>query len=293
MNLLLEEVLRLEKTEEARGEVLEKLNRLAERAEEQPGVNLDMQEDPSRPDLNEKLQELCHTVQALQIRVPSLESRTGQLQNRVAVTSTAMEKCDALAKSMERKLESNKRTINALQDKVRQLEQNISLCFPMNNPPTEVAQNGVFIWSITKFHNLRQEAISGLRPYLESEAFYTSQYGYKMKLRIYLNGNEQAKGTHISLYFTLQTGDFDSLLKWPFAEPVRLSILSQTNREDSALHCLSPSGLLLSLQKPSVNGNMPYGLPMFVSLTELYSRLAQFVPEDTLFVKTEVEHRKV
>ncbi|XP_041098771.1 TNF receptor-associated factor 2-like [Polyodon spathula] len=169
MNLLLEEVLRLEKTEEARGEVLEKLNRLAERAEEQPGVNLDMQEDPSRPDLNEKLQELCHTVQALQIRVPSLESRTGQLQNRVAVTSTAMEKCDALAKSMERKLESNKRTINALQDKVRQLEQNISLCFPMNNPPTEVAQNGVFIWSITKFHNLRQEAISGLRPYLESE----------------------------------------------------------------------------------------------------------------------------
>ncbi|XP_041094563.1 TNF receptor-associated factor 1-like [Polyodon spathula] len=114
-----------------------------------------------------------------------------------------------------------------------------------------------------------------------------------MKLRIYLNGNEQAKGTHISLYFTLQTGDFDSLLKWPFAEPVRLSILSQTNREDSALHCLSPSGLLLSLQKPSVNGNMPYGLPMFVSLTELYSRLAQFVPEDTLFVKTEVEHRKV
>lgn len=42
-----------------------------------------------------------------------------------------------------------------------------------------------------------------------------------MKLRIYLNGNEQAKGTHISLYFTLQTGDFDSLLKWPFAETVR------------------------------------------------------------------------
>lgn len=117
-NLLLEEVLRLEKTEEARSKVLEKLNRLAERAEKQPGVNLDMQEEASCPDLNEKLQELCHTVQLLQIRVPGLESKTGELQNKVAVTSTAMEKCDALAKSMERELESNKRTINALQDKV-------------------------------------------------------------------------------------------------------------------------------------------------------------------------------
>ncbi|KAK6470866.1 TNF receptor-associated factor 2-like [Huso huso] len=293
MNLLLEEVLRLEKTEEARGEVLEKLNRLAERAEKQPGVNLDMQEEASCPDLNEKLQELCHTVQLLQIRVPGLESKTGELQNKVAVTSTAMEKCDALAKSMERELESNKRTINALQDKVRQLEQNISLCFPMNDPPVEVAQNGIFIWSIAQFRSLRQAAISGLRPYLESEAFYTSQYGYKMKLRIYLNGNEQAKGTHISLYFTLQTGDFDSLLKWPFAETVRLSILSQTNREDSAVHCLSPSGLLQGLQKPRANGNIPYGVPMFVSLTEFYSRLWEFVNDDTLFVKTEVEHRKV
>lgn len=53
-------------------------------------------------------------------------------------------------------------------------------------------------------------------------AFYTSKYGYKMCLRIYLNGDGTGRGTHLSLFFVVMRGHSDALLKWPFNQKVSL-----------------------------------------------------------------------
>lgn len=52
-------------------------------------------------------------------------------------------------------------------------------------------------------------------------AFYTSKYGYKMCLRIYLNGDGTGRGSHLSLFFVVMRGLSDALLKWPFNQKVR------------------------------------------------------------------------
>lgn len=52
-------------------------------------------------------------------------------------------------------------------------------------------------------------------------AFYTSRYGYKMCLRIYLNGDGTGRGTHLSLFFVVMKGPHDALLRWPFNQKVR------------------------------------------------------------------------
>lgn len=52
-------------------------------------------------------------------------------------------------------------------------------------------------------------------------AFYTAKYGYKVCLRIYLNGDGTGKGTHVSLFFVVMKGDYDALLPWPFRHKVR------------------------------------------------------------------------
>lgn len=52
-------------------------------------------------------------------------------------------------------------------------------------------------------------------------AFYTSRYGYKMCLRIYLNGDGTGRGTHLSLFFVVMRGPHDALLRWPFNQKVR------------------------------------------------------------------------
>lgn len=51
-------------------------------------------------------------------------------------------------------------------------------------------------------------------------AFYTSKYGYKMCLRIYLNGDGTGRGTHLSLFFVVMKGPNDPLLRWPFNQKV-------------------------------------------------------------------------
>lgn len=51
-------------------------------------------------------------------------------------------------------------------------------------------------------------------------AFYSSKYGYKMCLRLYLNGDGTGRGTHLSLFFVVMRGKCDALLKWPFGQKV-------------------------------------------------------------------------
>lgn len=53
-------------------------------------------------------------------------------------------------------------------------------------------------------------------------AFYTSKYGYKMCLRVYLNGDGTGRGTHLSLFFVVMKGPNDALLRWPFNQKVGL-----------------------------------------------------------------------
>lgn len=57
--------------------------------------------------------------------------------------------------------------------------------------------------------------------YSSPTAFYTSKYGYKMCLRIYLNGDGTGRGSHLSLFFVVMRGLSDALLKWPFNQKVR------------------------------------------------------------------------
>lgn len=57
-----------------------------------------------------------------------------------------------------------------------------------------------------------------------SAAFYTSKYGYKMCLRVYLNGDGTGRGTHLSLFFVVMKGPNDALLRWPFNQKVGLGL---------------------------------------------------------------------
>ncbi len=60
-----------------------------------------------------------------------------------------------------------------------------------------------------------------------SRPFYSHPMGYRMCLRVYLNGNGNGHGTHISAYVVIQTGEFDDLLSWPFCGKITIQLLNQ------------------------------------------------------------------
>ena len=61
-----------------------------------------------------------------------------------------------------------------------------------------------------------------------SPAFYTHTGGYKMRLSVYPNGNEDGHGKYASIYLHLTRGEFDDTLKWPM-QPFLLQVTIKNN----------------------------------------------------------------
>ena len=83
--------------------------------------------------------------------------------------------------------------------------------------------NGTFVWRVADVRRLQREAKFG-RKAIDSPPFYTGRTGYKMCLRIYLNGDGTERGSHVSLYLVLMKGGHDALLHWPFDAQVSLRL---------------------------------------------------------------------
>ena len=66
----------------------------------------------------------------------------------------------------------------------------------------------------------------------DSPPFYTSMNGYHLRLRIYANGYDTAKGTHISVYACFLEGKYNAQLKWPFVGKIIFTLLNQANDND-------------------------------------------------------------
>ena len=86
--------------------------------------------------------------------------------------------------------------------------------------------NGILIWKVNEVEKRIEEAKTGKILSLYSPPFFTSLHGYRMCLRLYLDGDGQGKGTHISLFLVIMKSDYDDLLTWPFKQKVTHSFLS-------------------------------------------------------------------
>lgn len=146
--------------------------------------------------------------------------------------------------------------------------------------------NGTLIWPITNFMKKRHDSIVGKNVSLYSPYFYTSQYGYKMRLRVYLNGDGMGKGSHISLFFVVCKGRYDSLLPWPFKQNVKLTILDQDRVRDIT-EAFKPDPTSSSFKRPSNAMNVASGCPLFMPHNLLDTQA--YLRDDTLYVKAEVD----
>ena len=121
-----------------------------------------------------------------------------------------------------------------------------------------------------------------------SPRFFTSRYGYKMCVRIYLNGDGIGKGTHISIFFVVMRGEHDALLRWPFRQKVTFMLLDQDNVEH-AIDAFRPDPSSSSFQRPRRETNIASGCPTFCPLSELNNHA--YVRDDTMFLKIIVKQR--
>ncbi|XP_015743365.1 TNF receptor-associated factor 2 isoform X1 [Python bivittatus] len=224
----------------------------------------------------------------------ALERKTVTFENIVCVLNREVEKVSLVAEASSRQHRLDQEKIEALSAKVRQLERSIALkdlaLAEMEHAIQEMeaaSYDGIFIWKITDFARKRQEAVTGRSPAIFSPAFYTSKYGYKMCLRIYLNGDGTGRGTHLSLFFVVMKGPNDPLLRWPFNQKVTLMLLDQNNREH-VIDAFRPDVASSSFQRPVSDMNIASGCPLFCPISKMETKNS-YVRDDTIFIKAIVD----
>ena len=146
--------------------------------------------------------------------------------------------------------------------------------------------SGVFIWKIPEIQRRRHEAKIGKTISLYSAPFYTSRHGYKVCLRLYMDGDGSGKGTHLSFFLTVMKGEYDVLLTWPFKQTVTLMLLDQDKMKD-IVQSFRPEPTSSSFQRPRNEMNVASGCPMFAPLSILNN--SSYVKDDTMFWKCQIE----
>ncbi|KAK6313392.1 hypothetical protein J4Q44_G00167390 [Coregonus suidteri] len=233
-------------------------------------------------------------VAELSRRCQELELKVGTFENIVCVLNREMERSSTTIEAYNRQHRLDQDKVEILNNKVRQLERTVGLrdlsIVEMEGNMREMSAatfDGIFVWKISDFTKKRQDAVAGRAPAMFSPAFFTSKYGYKMCLRIYLNGDGTGRGSHLSLFFVVMRGHSDALLKWPFNQKVTLMLLDQNNREH-IIDAFRPDISSSSFQRPVSDMNIASGCPLFCPLPKLDTKNS-YIRDDTIFIKAIVD----
>ncbi|KAI5138440.1 TNF receptor-associated factor 1 [Manis pentadactyla] len=183
--------------------------------------------------------------------------------------------------SLEQRVVELQQTLTQKDQALGKLEQSLRLM-------EEASFDGTFLWKITNVTRRCHESACGRTVSLFSPAFYTAKYGYKLCLRLYLNGDGTGKRTHLSLFIVIMRGEYDALLSWPFRNKVTFMLLDQNNREH-AIDAFRPDLTSASFQRPQSETNVASGCPLFFPLSRLQSPKHAYVKDDTMFLKCIVE----
>ncbi|XP_021117813.1 TNF receptor-associated factor 1 isoform X2 [Heterocephalus glaber] len=261
-------------------------------AVEVPG---DLEVDCYRAPCSESQEELALQHFMKEKLLAELEEKLRVFENIVAVLNKEVEASHlALAASIhqsqldQERILSLEQRVMELQQTLAQKDQALGKLEQGLRLMEEASFDGTFVWKITNVTRRCHESACGRTVSLFSPAFYTAKYGYKLCLRLYLNGDGTGKRTHLSLFIVIMRGEYDALLPWPFRNKVTFMLLDQNNREH-AIDAFRPDLSSASFQRPQSETNVASGCPLFFPLNKLQSPKHAYVKDDTMFLKCIVE----
>ncbi|CAF3906340.1 unnamed protein product, partial [Rotaria sordida] len=173
------------------------------------------------------------------------------------------------------------------------LNQDLSLVKEKINDFRDVSYDGTLVWKITNFQEKMIDAQSERQTSIYSPPFYSSSNGYKMRARLYLNGDGDARRTHMSLFFVLMRGLNDPTLKFPFNYKVTFCLYDQTPAQRHIIDSFRPDIKSSSFQRPRSEMNIASGIPKFFSLEVIQQKRNPYVRDDTMFIKIMVDFEEL
>ena len=230
--------------------------------------------------------ELSGTVEILGDAISSLHDDNLHVRTELEALTSALAAQQQVTSSLKVSCDESYKMLQAVQLNNSIREQDVE---SMNRSVSEfsslLSNDGSFIWKITDVMEKLQNAKQGQAASIYSPPFYSSPAGYKMCLRLYLNGDGQAKGTHMSLFFVLMRGEYDAILSWPFTYKITFCLYDQTGRQSHIIDSMRPDEKSNSFQRPRSNMNIASGIPKFVPVPVMEQANNPYVRDDCMFVR--------
>lgn len=178
-------------------------------------------------------------------------------------------------------------SLRAAEQKIKRLTVECNAMHLRLSTMENVTYDGTMVWKIPEVAQRMRDSESGKYTSLFSLPFYTGRCGYRLCMRIYLRGDGTAKGSHTSIFVIVMKGEFDAILKWPFAQVVRFKLIAQRPGGVDVNEAILPQPHCISFARPKSEMNIASGIPKFVTIDELM--MGPYVVDNTMFIKCKVE----
>ncbi|CAF4918973.1 unnamed protein product [Rotaria sp. Silwood1] len=240
-----------------------------------------------------QLQELYEMLNILSGGIETLSNDQERLSNeslQIQVTTSAL--TEELSKA-RLSIEETNALLKGVKLNQDILNQDLASVHEEVNELQHLSYDGTFVWKITNFKEKMIDAQSERQTSIYSPPFYSSPTGYKMRARLYLNGDGNARRTDMSLFFVLMRSDNDAILKFPFNSKVTFCLYDQTPAQRHIIDSFRPDIRSSSFQRPRSDMNIASGIPKFFPLEIIQQEGNSYVRDDTMFIKIMVDFEDI
>ncbi|CAF0854510.1 unnamed protein product [Rotaria sordida] len=233
-------------------------------------------------ELFEMLNILSGVIETLNNNRERLSSESLQFQVTIPTLTEELSKVKLSIEESNAFLEGVKHNQDILNQDLASLQEKI-------NDFQYVSYDGTLVWKITNFQEKMIDAQSERQTSIYSPPFYSSPIGYKMRARLFLTGDGDARRTHMSLFFVLMRGLNDPILKFPFNYKVTFCLYDHTSAQRHIIDSFRPNIRSSSFQRPRSDMNIASGIPKFFPLEIIQQEGNPYVRDDILFIKIMVD----
>ena len=249
---------------------------------------------------------LLETVNIIERAVLSLGSDTQALNNETTEDMGKVHELLERAVQLKTGVEEENTSISATQQNLEFSREDLRSLEQVINDNGRVSYDGTYVWKITNVQEKISQFVFVFHVYMSlylylgdaqserqisiySPPFYSSSTGYKMCMRLYLNGDGNARQTHMSLFFVLMRGPNDAILKFPFNYKVTFCLFDQTPHQRHIIDSFRPDTRSNSFQRPRTEMNIASGIPKFFPLNRIEQQDNPYVRDDTMFIKVLID----
>ncbi|KAG5896562.1 hypothetical protein JTB14_010391 [Gonioctena quinquepunctata] len=157
-----------------------------------------------------------------------LKDTTGILQEEVQRTKNTLEEQSAkftnvifdlraasqIASEATEKLEIHDREFAEMRKDLNQLKLDMEILEGLSSSNDTACRPGRLLWKVTDVETKMMKA-KEFGSVAKSPVFYTHDYGYRIRILMYMNGLKKWKDRYALLCIHVLRGDYDMLLRWP------------------------------------------------------------------------------